>query len=219
MIADEKILSLFIDIQKQIAPDISIEVGAFDADFSKEMTKFNLEVFAFEASPYVFNNFKSEMNNIKYINSAVSDKNDIIKFEIQPDPDPSIIGNNSIKRRNEIKEYRYIDVNSISIDEYFKNHDFKKGALWIDAEGASKEVLLGSKNRIKDFASIYIELETKDFWLDSWQKDDVMLYLESNDFYLFHEAPCYGEQVDAIFVNNKYRSLIDETVSKPDMAL
>ena len=214
MIADHNILSLFLKLQKVLEPDVAVEVGAHDADFSKEMTDFNIDVFAFEASPYVYNRFKNEMSGIKYINKAVSDKNETIKFEIQPDPDPSIIGNNSIKNRNEVKDYSYIDVESVSIKKYFNEILFSKGALWIDAEGASREVLLGAEDRIKDFSSIYIELELKDFWVDSWKRDDAVEYLESKGFYLFHEAPCYGDQVDAIFVKNEYREKINEVISK-----
>lgn len=214
MIASNDILSLFMNIQKRLGPDISIEVGAHDADFSKEMLSLNLEIFAFEASPYVYNRFKNEMFGIDYINKAVSDTNKVIKFEIQPDPDPSIVGNNSIKNRNEVKDYYYIDVESVSIDEYFKNKLFSNGALWIDAEGSSREVLLGAKDSIRSFSSIYIELELQDFWLDSWKRDDVIKYLESNGFYLLHEALCYAGQVDAIFIRNDCRDKVNEIIPK-----
>jgi FkbM family methyltransferase len=214
MIANKNILDLFINIQSVIHPDISIEVGAHDADFSKEMMSLDIDVFAFEASPYVHDRFKNDLNGIKYINKAVSNTNKKIKFEIQLDSDPSTAGNNSIKNRNESKDYSYIDVESISINEYFKDIPFSKGALWIDAEGASGEVLLGADKRFEDFGSIYIELEKRDFWKDAWQRDQAVDYLNNNGFYLYHEAPCYGEQVDAIFINNKYKGLIDEALSK-----
>jgi FkbM family methyltransferase len=214
VIANKNILDLFMSIQSIIKPDISIEVGAHDADFSKEMIALDVDVFAFEASPYVYDRFKNDLAGIKYINSAVSNTNKKIKFEIQLDVDPSIAGNNSIKNRNESKDYSYIDVESISINEYFKDTLFSKGALWVDAEGASGEVLLGADERLKDFGSIYIELEKKDFWKDAWQRDQAVKYLNDNGFYLYHEAPCYGEQVDAIFINNKYKGLVDEALSK-----
>jgi FkbM family methyltransferase len=212
MIADKDILSLFIKIQDLISPDISIEIGAHDGDFSKTMVSKDIDVFAFEASPYVYDRFKDKMNGINYINKAVSDKNDVIKFEIQPDSDPSLVGNNSIKNRNEIKNYSYVEVDSVSIDNYFKNTSFSKGAIWIDAEGASREVLLGANDRINDFASIYIELESEDFWLDAWKRDDVIEYLNSKGFYLLHESPCYINQSDAIFINNKFKGLVDEFI-------
>jgi FkbM family methyltransferase len=214
VIANKNILDLFMSIQSIIKPDISIEVGAHDADFSKEMIALDVDVFAFEASPYVYDRFKNDLAGIKYINSAVSNTNKKIKFEIQLDVDPSIAGNNSIKNRNESKDYSYIDVESISINEYFRDTLFSKGALWVDAEGASGEVLLGADERLKDFGSIYIELEKKDFWKDAWQRDQAVKYLNDNGFYLYHEAPCYGEQVDAIFINNKYKGLVDEALSK-----
>jgi FkbM family methyltransferase len=212
MIADKDILSLFIKIQDVINSDISVEVGAHDGDFSKLMTSRNIEVFAFEASPYVYNRFKDKMDGVRYINKAVSDKDGLIKFEIQPDLDPSLVGNNSIKNRNEANDYYYVEVDSVSILSYFKDIPFSKGGMWIDAEGASKEVLLGAGDRIEDFASIYIELETQDFWLDAWKRDEVVEYLNSKGFYLLHEAPCYVGQLDAIFINNKFKGLIDEFI-------
>lgn len=214
MLTSNDVLSKFIDIQKIINPDIAIEVGAYDADFSKSISKLNISTYAFEASPYIYNKYKNEMNDIFYINKAISNKDEIIKFEIQLDSDPTYAGNNSIKNRNEVKEYNYIDVESVSIYEYFKNKSFNKAALWVDAEGANEEVLLGIKDRIKDFASICIEVETKDFWKDSWKKDDVVNYLDSCNFSVSFEFSYNDGQMDLIFVNNKYLEVINEAISK-----
>jgi FkbM family methyltransferase len=214
MIANKDVLDKFITIQEVIKPDISIEVGAHDADFSKRMIYAGIECFAFEASPYVFERYKQDLKEINYINSAISDKNGTIKFEVQPHEDPSLVGNNSIKNRNELNKYSYVDVHSVTLSDYFKDSLFSKGVLWIDAEGSSGEVLMGLGSRVKDFASIYIELELHDFWIDSWKRDDVVKYLEANGFYLFYEVPCYSGQTDAIFINNRYKVTIDEALSK-----
>lgn len=218
-IANTIILDMFLNIQKHINPDISIEVGAFNAEFSKEMKYFDIDIFAFEASPYVYETFKNEMEKIKYLNNAVSNKNGKIKFEIQAHFNPHTTGNNSIKNRNEDKAYTYIDVDSVSINEYFNNYTFSKGALWIDAEGASEEVLTGASNKLKDFGSIYIELEHKEFWNGCWKRENVIEYLKQYGFHLFYELPCYVDQSDAIFISDKYIKEINEIIPKPDLAI
>lgn len=219
MIANEDVLNVFLSIQNIISPDISIEVGAFNGDFSKQMVGKGIEVYAFEASPYVYNRFKDELFNINYINKAVSDKNETVKFEIQSDLDPAGAGNNSIKNRNEKKDYFYVDVESVSLDKYFKDKSFARAVLWIDAEGAGGEVLKGAENLLKNTASIYMELEEKDFWIDAMQKNEIIEYLNKRGFSLVYEVPCYTSQVDAIFVNNLYLKDINEIVPKPDLAI
>lgn len=219
MIANEDVLNVFLSIQDAIKPDISIEVGAFNGDFSKQMIGKGIEVFAFEASPYVYNRFKDELSDINYINKAVSDKNQTIKFEIQSDIDPASAGNNSIKNRNEKKDYFYVDVEAVALNTYFKDKEFGKAALWIDAEGAGGEVLKGADNVLKNTASIYMELEEKDFWIDAMQKNEIVEYLRDKGFSLVYEVPCYTAQVDAIFVNNLYLEDINEIIPKPDVAI
>jgi FkbM family methyltransferase len=212
MLSNLNVLTKFINIQEKIQPDIAIEVGAYDGDFSKSMAKFNIDTYAFEASPYIYNKYKDQMSDVIYINKAVSDKDGLIKFEVQLDSDPTYAGNNSIKNRNEDKDYNYIDVESVSIYEYFKDKPFNKAVLWVDSEGANKEVLLGIKDRITDFASICIEVETQDFWKDSWKKDDVVEYLTSCGFLVLFELLYNTGQFDLIFINNKYCDLLKETV-------
>jgi hypothetical protein len=154
------------------------------------------------------------MEGINYINKAISNKNDIIKFEIQPNLDPSHVGNNTIKNRNQNLDYQYIDVPCVSIDEYFKDNIFNRGALWVDAEGANEEVLTGSREKLKDFASIYIEVEGEEYWKGCWQKDQVIEYLSKHGFKLFFEKPCYGNQFDAIFISSTYLEVVREALSK-----
>ena len=212
MIANENVLSIFMKVQDILRPDIVVEVGAHDGDFAKAATKLEVNVFAFEASVYVYERFKDSMAGITYLNLAVSDKTGTVKFEVQPNLDPSTTGNNSIKNRNSVKNYSYIDVDSVSIESFFNNTEFSNGALWIDAEGSSREVLLGAGDRIKDFSSIYIELETEDFWLDSWKRNEVIEFLESKGFYLFHEVPCYSNQSDAIFIRNDCKKDVNKEI-------
>ena len=79
MFTDNELLNSYIKIQEKNKPDISVEIGAFDADFSKSMIGICNNIYAFEASPFVYRKFKDDMHGINYINKAVSDKNEEVK--------------------------------------------------------------------------------------------------------------------------------------------
>ena len=80
ILSHEELVEYFINIQKIIKPDVSVEVGAHAAEFSRSMSNIIKDVWAFEASPYVYNSV-GKIENVNYINKAVSDKDGVIKFE------------------------------------------------------------------------------------------------------------------------------------------
>jgi FkbM family methyltransferase len=213
MFTDEYLTNIYIEMQKVLLPDISIEVGAFDADYSFGVIDIIKKIYAFEASPFVFNNFKNYLKNINYINLAVSDRHGWADFEIQKEFNPAEIGHNSIKKRNEKKEYEYISVECISIDEYFKDFDFKTASLWIDCEGANKEVLQGSINTIKKAKSIFIEVEGTNHWKDIWLHKDVLDFLLPLGFKMIEYRTFEPLQANCIFVKEDHLEQISNFIN------
>jgi FkbM family methyltransferase len=199
MHSDKELLDIYIEMQKDLKPTLSIEVGAFDADYSKAMAKLGIECFAFEASPFIYNRFKNDMEGISYINKAVSDKNETIQFQLIAHQDPNKIGHNSIKNRNEDLNYLYVDVESITLNSYFKDRSDERICLWIDCEGANKEVLLGATNILPSVSTILIETEDIDFWKDQWLHEDVVRFLSLFGFEVLEERPSLIKQRNVIF--------------------
>ena len=192
----------FILLQDRLRPDVYIEVGAFDAEFSRTIkSKYpDAEVWAFEASPFVYQK-NSPMDGINYINKAVSDKNDIIDFQLQADLHP-IVGNNSILKRKENKEYFYIPVESVTLNDIFK--DKKNICLWIDCEGANKEVLTGASKILDKVSSIFIEVEEIEYWENQWLDKDVESYLNNFGFKIVKRDSQYENQYNCIFLKEEY---------------
>lgn len=188
----------FIEIQDSIKPSLYIEVGAFDAEFSKIiLSKYpDANIWAFEANPYVYKK-NAPIPGIKYINKAVSNVNGIVEFELQKDIEMHAV-NNSIMKRNEKKEYEYINVESITLDSLFNGFD--NICLWIDCEGANREVLLGAYNILSKVSSIFIEVESVEFWHNQWLDIDVIKYLEGFGFRLFASDSQYENQYNCIFI-------------------
>ncbi len=189
-------LQAFIDIQKVMLPSLSIEVGAYDADFSKSMVGISKEVWAFEASPYVYEKFKN-IEGITYKNLAISNTSGFIEFEIQKD-EHKLISNNSIMKRNDKSNKEYINVESKTLNELFEGR--KNIALWIDCEGANEQVLTGASQILPNVNSIFIEVETSQYWKDQWIESDVKNYLESFGFRLSLSKPQYTNQYNQIYI-------------------
>lgn len=202
MFTDKEMLRIYLEMQKILKPTLSIEVGAFDADYSKEMSKTGIECFAFEASPFVYKKFKDQMGDITYINKAVSDKNGVVKFESTNHQNPSVVGYNGIKNRKAKESYSYIDIESVTLNSYFKDREKDKVSLWIDCEGANQEVLMGSTNILPSVESILIETEDIELWDKQWLHDDVVKFLRTFGFEIVHEKKAYDHQRNVIFAKN-----------------
>lgn len=198
---DEELTQSYIDLIKTLNITKSIEVGAFDADYSCLVAKEKIcnDIWAFEASPYVYDKFSPILpKEINYKFLAISDYTGSIPFEIQEDNNPSEVGNNSIKNRNENKSYSYVNVPCSKLDDMFSNTK-DRISLWIDAEGANREVLTGAEKLLDNVVSIFIETEDKQFWNDSWESKDVEDYLSSKGFKLLSKKEQYVMQHNCIF--------------------
>lgn len=204
MVIDESLTNVFIEIQKKLKPELVLEVGAFNAEFSRLIVDQNIcsNVHAYEASPYVYERFKHYLAGIEYKNLAISDHIGTIDFEIQAEQsDPSEHGNNTIMKRNEEKEYTYIQIPCSTLDELFPNPS--KVCLWIDVEGANREVLLGSPRLLEHVQSIFIETEHRQFWKNQWLHMDVVKYLDEHGFIMVYMQKQYDDQTNCIFVRKE----------------
>lgn len=199
MWTDDKSMSYFVGIQENLKPTLSIEVGAYDADYSKLMIKNNIPIYAFEASTPVYDRFKDSLANINYINAAIADYDGEVQFNFIVGEEPSSIGHNGIKT-GRWKVANTTTVQCYSLDSYFQDIKDQNIALWIDCEGANKEVLEGAKNLLEQVSSIYIEVEHTQLWKDIWTRADVISYLNGKGFDMIKEYPAYPNQTNCIFI-------------------
>jgi FkbM family methyltransferase len=201
ILSNESLINKFIEMQKLIRPSLSIEVGAHEATFSKKMHEITENVWAFEASPYVFEHFYP-ISGVNYINKAISNVKGKVDFEIQGERDFKT-GNNSILKRNEDKKYSYVEIDAVTLNDTFKNE--KNICLWIDCEGANEQVLTGASNILKNVSSIFIEVEEVEYWKGQWLFNDVESYLLENGFILFArgESEYNNKQYNCIFIKKE----------------
>jgi len=193
---------------------MSFEVGAFEASFSiKRREKTKTPCYAFEASKYNYLHFQDEANNkeIHYLNMAISDTNGFDTFKIKKTiagrEAAQIVGNNSLLTREDPKgliTYEDIQVKTVRLDTFIdynglSNNDF---SAWIDAEGASKMVLNGMIGCLQNCRIIFIEVETKAFWVDQWLFPQVHNFMSEHGFEAVARDFEYDSQFNLIYLDS-----------------
>jgi FkbM family methyltransferase len=204
-----------------------IEAGAWQGEMSRMVKSVvpTADVYAFEANPYNYNQFKHMFENsgANYINLAVSDRNDAITFRVQKrymgeklDP---VRGNNSILIRTEAgMEYEEVIVQSITLDSYFDGK-IKSGdsvAMWVDLEGAAYQALEGGIKLLANVDIIKIEVEQHRYWENQRLDIDIKNLLAQYGFWPVMRDYEYPLQYNILFckqsvvVNKQFQSLMNK---------
>jgi FkbM family methyltransferase len=191
----------FAKMQKDLNPDLAIEIGAHAAEFSNFVAKeYDIKALAFEAGKDTYNLYKDAMHClVSYVHCAISDTDGVATFFVK---NSSTAGYNGIKP--EIGGYNapHETVTCHKLDTYVKDYDFNNACLWIDVEGASREVLMGATEVLKKTSSIFMETEDRPHWKDQWLTTDVINYLEGLGFTKVASEQVYKAQQNIIFVKN-----------------
>jgi FkbM family methyltransferase len=193
----------FFKMQKDINPDHCIEVGAHAAEFSVNISKqFGIKATAFEAGSLVYEKYKNQANSnlVSYLNYAISDVDGTVTFKVTNN---QMYGNSGIVQRVGFEHTEIEEVKSYRLDTYFKDAEFNNACLWIDVEGANKQVLSGSIKTLNKVSSIFIETEDQTYWENQWLTADVVNFLNSQGFILKASEKIYDAQQNLIFIKKK----------------
>lgn len=186
---------LFLELCCIIGPRASFEVGAREALYSRELTKRlpKTKCYAFEANPYVFERFRTLMPaGLNYVNEAIGCDGSPKQFYI-PRTIPRRNGNlkltkinptSSLKlRRGAGIEYETVTCNCNTLDVWHERLGWPTSAVWIDAEGATEEVIRGASRALRSsIACVFVEMEKSAGWKDQWLAGDVIAAMESFGF-------------------------------------
>lgn len=182
----------FFQIVRVLQPELFIEAGAKDARTSIRARRYldHAEIVAFEANPHNFARFrenkKLEDGKIDYRNCALAERTGMLTFKIKKERDGEeldpIAGDNSIHSRVEQGVvYDEVTVPSTSLDDYFEGNP-KSCCLWVDVEGATKEVLLGARRLLDQASFMIVEVEDRPLWEGQWLRKDLSPYLFDKGF-------------------------------------
>jgi FkbM family methyltransferase len=182
---------LFLNLQASLRPTFSIEVGAYNAEFSKNIKKIHssMNVYAFEASRFNYAKFQHDLIGawgVNYIHSAVSNIVGSIEFNYQVGEQSDAPNNSILQRVGAVQNPEVVP--STTLDHFFIEsnlmapHD--SACLWIDVEGAAGLVLPSAERLLAQTQTVLIEVEHHRFWQNQWLSGDVRSFLETRGFFL-----------------------------------
>ena len=205
----EELANYFFELQGEIKPTVVIEAGAFEASFSRRVAKEypNTIAWAFEANRHNYQQHVSEAlsDGVKYVYSAICSEVGETSFYYQTEV-PITVGNNSTLSRLDSVQYEE-KVPATTLDSFFMDSGLvtenDSVSLWIDIEGASKQVITNADALLERTKSILIEVEHKDFWEGQWHAQDVVDFLESRGFtFVARDKEYHPVQENYLFVKD-----------------
>lgn len=227
----ERYQKKFIELSRIIGYTTNIlEVGSHYGEDSVRFHHFfpDANIYCFEPDPRnikisekVFRN----IDKIKLFPYAVSNKNSVMKFYqsnmkfknlpgkykfIGSDDYKNLhlnnSGSSSLKKatREDLLNSTEIEVQSISLSEWDKEEKLEIiDLLWIDVQGAEKEVLEGCKNILNKIKYIHLEYGAV-YYEDGMSKDETKLYLTNLGFTLVKDYNVKEKEGDFLFKNTLF---------------
>ena len=201
-------VELFLQLQTLLNPDLSLEIGAHEAIYSRRMRDIRpgIPTVAFEASPAVYEHFKATHDfagrGVTYLNKAVSDEDGFVTLHLINEND-GVSGRNSLLPRvaNDLPASSQ-KVPSVRGDAVIEEYGGRDVALWIDVEGASATILRGLEKSLEAhrISSIFIEVEVSEVWKNQWKDMQVINALADKNYIPIFCDNEYGMQYNIIFV-------------------
>tara|TARA_B100000131_G_scaffold288032_1_gene299097 strand:+ start:479 stop:1153 length:675 start_codon:yes stop_codon:yes gene_type:complete len=184
-----------IKFLKNYKIDLIIDIGSHKGEFIKNIIKYiNFQkAYTFEPQKEVFDILKKNLindNRILHNNLGISDKVGKKKIIINKLTSTSTMSKldessyflklkNFLIKQKKIKEI--YDVETTTVDDYFKGLNLQNTLLKIDVEGHEFNVLEGSKNTIKKIDFVLIENQYFDIYKDN-NINECHSFLKNNQF-------------------------------------
>lgn len=212
--SNQELANLFANIVGNSNIDSFYEIGALRAEMSMFLKDRIKNIFAFEASPRNYDLVKNDIDGIEYLNIAISDHDGEIDINMGMSEGANI-GADSVLNRIDLgsTEYKTEKVRCVSLDSFISSKDLagNSNALWIDVEGSTMDVLLGSKQTLLSTKAIFIEMEQVLFWENQSLVIDINKFLCNYGFVPIARDFEYENQFNVVYVKEDilYTSAVD----------
>ena len=178
---------LFLTLGKHLQPALVIEAGAHDAGLSARMRRVApaAKIRAFEANPHNHAKFTKRYDyaemGVDYRLCAIADRDGPVTFRVLIEENGQArrrdTGRSSLLARSAtVSRYEEVTVPALTLDAAGRDVDGRV-ALWVDVEGAAKQVLSGAEAVLARTDLLMIEVETRPFWDGQWLAADVCAHL------------------------------------------
>ena len=196
-LARSRVEEVFRELCAEIAPALSVEVGAHEARFSRWLHQAvpDAQCLAFEANPFVHERYAAELAGVgvDYRHLAISDVAGTVDLRIprefyNPEHDRRFVKDRT-NRMASLADHRMVELHetvpvpAARLDDVVRREaDLDDGdavVAWIDVEGASRQVLTSGEDTLRRASFVYIEVESAPVWEGQWLDVDVARHLAS----------------------------------------
>ena len=202
---------LFDNLIDGLRPSVIVEVGAFEANFSRRMRLRypDAVIHAFEANPRVFEKFSEEVSRagVIYRHIAIGASSGTAVLHI-----PEQIANSPMPFENSMASLHVVglrdsrttavSVPMLPLDKALELRPADRCALWIDVEGAIDQVLNGAAETLAKTDLLICELERAPVWTGQVLDADLRKRLEAHGFRLVARDCQKWFQYNAIFIRD-----------------
>lgn len=173
----------FYDLIVSLDTRLFLEAGAKQAFASRRASKLlpRAAVVAYEANPFTFKRFDTKIDfageGVQYRNQALSSEPGTLSFNVRKmeDGTPSADGQGSLLKHTSYEPgHLEVSVEATTLDHTLDEFNGHNVALWVDVEGATRQVLAGAARTLEKTSVVFVEVEDKEYWGDQWLSEDVV---------------------------------------------
>jgi FkbM family methyltransferase len=177
-----RVRTAFRTIARLTDPTLTVEIGAFEAGFSRWVKRElpGARAVAFEANPLVWAHHRDAVTalGVEYLNLAIGPENGPVTLNVPRDFDgrarDPVNRMASLGSNLRSEEQVAVEVPGVRLDDAVPLGDHDRLVAWIDVEGALGAVLPASGGTLRRAAAVYVEVEAEPMWDGQWLDRDVL---------------------------------------------
>ena len=181
-----RVRTAFRSLARLTDPTLTLEIGAFEAGFSRWVRRELPEAraVAFEANPLVWAHHRDEVTalGVEYLNLAIGPENGPVTLNVPRDFDgrarDPVNRMASLGSNLRSEEQVAVEVPGVRLDDAVPLGEDDRLVAWIDVEGALGAVLPASSATLRRAAAVYVEVEAEPMWDGQWLDRDVLEWFE-----------------------------------------
>lgn len=199
------------EVKQYFTPKTFLEIGSRDGHDTREVADYwNLDpknCFIVEAHPLLYKRIKETYPEFNTYHLAASNLQGEVQFNaVLPENGENPIGTSSVL---DCVAYNFShDKVTVSCNTMFNflNSIYvdSPDLVKIDVEGFTYEVLEGFGDKLKRIGAIQLETEKSEMWKGQKVHDQIVSFMQKNDFVLYSKYDAWDNQYDCLFINVKY---------------
>ena len=181
----------YLSRQNPVIFEIGTHNGEDTIRFAKRYP--NSKIYTFEPDPrlttYLINKFR-KWENIVFYPKAVYTHAAIKPFNLSPSNDLTNFKNTGSSSLLDLKSdsdkifYKKVNVETINLNDTFDGNDERIDLIWIDIQGAEKQIVNAHKSMFMNCGIIWIEYGETDY-VDCYTREELLLDFEDSHYVSF----------------------------------